>query len=153
MWLTLGFAGMGILIGSLVGMTSEKVVTPVIGLLFSFVGASILTTLHKLNPHDRLVAGKAIFALSLFCLVGVYSGVLVTEYRLLSPKIQGVSASSAKPEKTSDSSAPDNKYLRSATIDKANAIDLLKAQGRLSPDEAYAQMYQLARESTSPDKK
>ena len=68
-------------------------------------------------------------------------------------KIQGVPASFAKPEKTSDTSAPDNKYLRSASIDKANAIDLLKAQGRLSPDEAYAQMYQLARESTSADKK
>jgi len=62
---------------------------------------------------------------------------------LLSPKIQGVPASSAN---------SDNKYLRSDSISRANAIDLLKAQGRLTLEEAYAQMYQVVRDSDSTKK-
>jgi hypothetical protein len=138
-WLTLGFAGMGLLIGNLVGLTSEKVVTPVIGLLFSFIGASILTVLHKLTHADRMAAGKAILALSVSCLVGVYGGVLVSEHHLLTPK-------------DAANATVGDRYLRKGEVVAANGIELQRIQKRLTLEEAYDQMLKLALgQSAHPD--
>src|SRR5688500_11854820 len=86
MWLIVAFSMLGLLVGNLVGLSATSVVTPLLGLLFAFAGSSVIAFLHKLTQQDRKVASYAMTALSVACLVGIYSGVLVNEYRLLTPK-------------------------------------------------------------------
>src|SRR5215469_8320878 len=86
LWFVLGFGALGLLIGNLVGMTSESAVTPVMGLVFAFAGSSILALLHKISHEDRQLAGKAIFVLCAFCLLGVFLGIVVDERKLLTPE-------------------------------------------------------------------
>ena len=148
-WLVLGFAGMGLLIGNLVGLTSEKIVMPVIGLLFAFIGSSILAFLHKLSEHDRNVAGKAILSLSVCCLLGVYVSVFVAERQLLSPapSTPSVSTTATAPQSSAPAGPIQNKYLNSEVITAAEAIDSQKQLGRLNAEEAYEQMYRLVRQT------
>jgi hypothetical protein len=163
MWLALGFGAMGLLVGSLVGLTAEAVVMPLIGLLFAFIGTSILAMLHKLSADDRKAAGMAILALSIFCLVGVYSGILATEHQILTPISKRGEKAAAKesPAPASESKPPAAKseadaksvtevkrspylYLRSDEVEAANAIDILKSQSKITTEEAYERMYRLA---------
>ena len=133
MWIVIGFAAMGLLLGNLLGMTAEPLVKYVIGILFTFVGGSVFAFLHKLNDKDRAVAGQAVFALSLGCLVGVYSGVWVNQHRSLSPATTASAAQAAAPEP----------YLRNAKVDQANEIDRERQSGILTPEQAYEKMYHL----------
>jgi hypothetical protein len=129
MWMILGFGALGLLIGNLIGMTSEGVVGQLISLLFVFVGGSVLAFLHRLSPNDRRLAGGALFSLSVACILGLYAGIWVNEHRTLS---------------LAGARSTQDKYVRGAYVSKATVIDSMKANG-LPADEAYKQMYDLAR--------
>ena len=85
MWICLGMGSIGLLVGSLVGMSSDHLSRVLLGLLFGLIGGSIAASLRKIPVSDRRLAGAALFALSLGCLIGVYSGILVSQYQLLTP--------------------------------------------------------------------
>jgi len=85
MWICLGMASVGLLVGSLVGMSNDHLSRILLGFLFAFIGGSITALLYKLPKEERKLAGSALFSLSLSCLVGVYSGIIVTQYKLLTP--------------------------------------------------------------------
>jgi hypothetical protein len=133
MWLILGFAALGLLLGNLVGMTSESIVGQLVGLLFVFVGGSVFALLQKLNNDDRALSGKLLMSISLATLVGVYGGIAVNEFRLLSPSTVALFDKSGS-----------NKYVRSAPLQRSAGIDVKRASGLLTAEEAYAQMYELA---------
>lgn len=154
MWLVLGFAGLGLLIGNLVGLTSESIVTPVVGLVFTFVGGSVLAVLHKLTVDDRRIAGRAILAFSVCCLIGVYVGITVAEYQVLTPANQR-RAFNKQPSSDAALRAENqsNKYLRSDQINQANSIDAQKQQGVITLEQAYERMYRLALGETSSSEK
>ena len=137
MWLVTGFGTLGLLLGFLLGMTSESLVGSTIALLFAFVGGTVFAVLGKLSDPDRKLAGKIVFALALCCLGGVAVGVAVDHYRLLSPHPS--QAQTTYKDK-------DNPYLRNSTtaIDP-DSIDAERVQGILTPDQAYEQMYKLAK--------
>ena len=137
MWIAIGFGAMGLLLGNLLGMTSEPVVKYVIGILFTFVGGTVFAFLQRLTEKDRAVAGQAVFALSLGCLIGVYSGVWVNQHRSLSP----TTAAGAQPVATPEF------YLRNANLDQANEIDREKQAGVLNSEQAYEKMYRLMQNS------
>jgi len=160
MWITFGFAGLGFLIGNLIALTSETIVSSFISLLFVFIGGSVLALLDKLNEHDRKIAGSSILSLSLFCVFGVYTGVLIDEYKLLSPPNARPAAraessnNGAKKEarngpegdKMTPTAAVDtdrHPYVRSGEPTPANQIDRLKDK-TINPEEAYQRMYRLA---------
>ncbi len=155
MWLILGFCALGFLIGNLTGMTSESVVTPLVGLLFAFVGTSILAVLHKLNIDDRRLAGKAVLALASCCLIGVYVGIIVTENRWLSPKARrntpAISTSTVpspgnqEPSERGKDVSANTKYLADRPLSPPDEIDFQLFHGNLTLHEAYLQMYNLAR--------
>ena len=126
MWLILGFAALGFLIGNLVGLTSESVVTQTIGLLFAVMGGSLIVLLKGLQPDDRRLAGKMILSLSVMALLGVVSGIVISENRLLSPAHIVAGA--------------DNKYLRKLTASDLAEIDLRYNSGHLTPAEAYKEL-------------
>lgn len=164
MWLAFAFAMLGLLIGTLVGLTSESVVQTLLGLLFALMGGSVIALLGKLSPEDRKTASQAIASLSIACLIGIYSGIVVTQYRLLSPKIDSnkpaVTTDSNKPAVTTDSKKPavttraeisKETYIRSAQIAKANAIDIRYHKHLITPEQAYEEMYSLAREPASEE--
>lgn len=156
MWLAFAFATLGLLIGTLVGLTSESVVQSLIGLLFALMGGSVIALLGKLSPEDRTKASQAIASLSIGCLIGIYSGIIVTQYRLLSPRIESTKpliaaqapSPPAPPEPKGAARAEISKerYVRSAIIDKANAIDIRYKSNRITLEQAYEEMYSLARE-------
>ncbi len=137
------FLMLGFLVGNLVGLTAESVVSVLIPLLFAFGGGSAIGFFHKLDSASRQVASKAIFAFSVACLIGIYIGILVSEHQLLTPK--------SRQEARADASISDSKYLRSYVISKADQIDQLKATGALTPEEAYEALYSLV--SEKEDKK
>ena len=134
MWLIVGFSALGLLLGNLVGMTSESVVGQLVGLLFVFVGGSVFALLRKLNDNDRGLAGKLLMGVSLGTLIGVYAGIAVNEFRLLSPR---TIAAIERGESV-------NKYVRSGSLQASGGIDIKRAKGLLTIDDAYAQMYDLA---------
>jgi hypothetical protein len=142
MWIIFGFLALGLLIGNLIGLTAESVVISVLGLLFAFGGGSIIAFIGKLSPEDRQLAGKAILALSFACLVGVYSGIGISEWQILSPPEKAhLNASTALPR----ASIADKKYLRSALIEPMDAIDTQLTMGDISSDEAYKRLFELVK--------
>jgi len=146
MWIVVGFAALGFLIGNLVALTSESAVNPLISLLFVFVGGSVLGFLHKLNDKDRTIAGASVLSLSLCCLGGVYIGIWTNQHRWLSPST-ALAAPTAAKSTSADTGAvrPPDYYLRAASGSDADLIDRVKQRGEMKADDAYERMYQLAR--------
>jgi len=139
MWVIIGLFLLGLLVGNLVGLTAQSVVTPLLGLLFAFIGGSVIAMVGKLPPADRRLAGQCIIALSLGCLIGTYGGIVVSDYQLLSPKRDHVSAMRM--------TVADRKYLRSQVIEPSAAIQLQYAQGRISAEEAFRKLQDLLQKS------
>lgn len=130
MWLVFGFAALGFLIGNLVGLTSEAVVSSTIGLLFAAIGGSVIVLLHKLPQTDRRLAGQLVFSLAVATLLGVGSGIYVSEHRILSPRLAAHTTT-------------ENKYLRSAFGSESASIDIQYNQHVINGDEAYKQLRKL----------
>jgi hypothetical protein len=138
MWLVFGLGLMGYLLGFLAGMTQEAMVQPLVALLFAFLGGSIFVLLAKLTAEDRALAGKMLGALSLFCILGVVTGVVILQHRWLSPHpviAQDVCSSKDPP--------PACIYLRSAALTQANIIDQQKRSKLITSDDAYEQLYKI----------
>lgn len=147
MWLVFAFAMLGLLIGTLVSLTAESVVKPLLGLLFASMGGSVIALLSKLRPEDRKAASQAIAALSIACLIGIYSGIIVTQHRLLSPRSE-----STGPEGTlKRSEIVKDRYLRAAIVKKATAIDIRYKQHQMTLKQAYEELYSLASNPTEED--
>ena len=139
MWIPAGFGALGLLIGTLIGLSAESLVKSMLSLLFTLVGGSVVLLLHKLGPEDRKVAGASIFSMSVCCMLALYAGILVTQFRLLSPS-QAIAGANTR---FTDSSF---RYLRSSTQERANQIDTQLQNKQITQEQAYEQMYQLARE-------
>ena len=116
------------------GLSAESTVRVVLPLLFAFGGGSAIAFLHKLTPDDRKRAAGAIAALSLSCLIGVYSGVAVSEYQLLTPARQ-------LPKRSTP--IADNRYLRSLKVDEVQLIDQRYKTKEYTAERAYAELYKL----------
>jgi len=57
MWIVAGLFFLGLLVGNLVGLTSESVVTSLVWLLFALIDGSVVALLGKLTPQQqRLVS-------------------------------------------------------------------------------------------------
>ena len=128
------FVCLGFLIGNLVGLSAESTLAVIIPLLFTFGGGSAVAFLPKLDAESRKVAATAVVALSLSCLAGVYSGIVVSEYQLLSPH-RGTGKRTAVAEM---------KYLRSVDLKKVDAIDQQFRTHVLTAEQAYERLYETA---------
>ena len=117
--------------GHLAGLSSGSVTSSLLGLIFAFGGGSAIAFQRNLDEQERSTAGKAIFALAASCLVGVYSGIFVTERQLLSP--------ASTPERTVARS--DLTYLRANIGRAADVIDQQLANNEMTPNEAYRSLF------------
>ncbi len=153
MWLVIGFISLGLLIGSLVGLTAESAVTPLLGLLFAFVGGSVIAVLGRIGKDDRKVAGQAMTALAISCLVGAYAGIFISEYQLLSPNDTHAPQNYTRQSTAERRSVAERKYLRSTYAERAQAIDMQLKNGQLSASQAYEQLYALINEAPKEARK
>ena len=134
----LSFFMLGFLIGNLAGLSAEGIVRDLLPLLFAFGGGSAVGLMNKLDQRDKRTAYKAIFALSLSCLLGTYTGILVSEYQILTPE--------SRREERHEMSIVQLKYLRSHLMSEADTIDQLYSRGVLTQDKAYEALYDLIKE-------
>ena len=132
----LAFLSLGFLVGNLIGLSSDNVVTTILPLLFAFGGGSAVGFFHKIEEQFRKTAYQLIFALSISCLIGAYSGIVISEYQLLSPK--------ERRQYRVESSIKESKYLFSQEIvSEANIVDQLYATGKLNIEDAYEELYKI----------
>ena len=143
MWLIAGFVALGFLIGNLVGLSATSAVTALLGLVFAFAGGSILAFLEKFGVEDRRVAAQALFALSIACTVGLYTGIVVSEHQLLSPRRPVIAVADSLQRGKARESVADRKYLRSGVLNGVDAIEALHRRGDLSGEAAYKQLRDL----------
>jgi hypothetical protein len=129
------FAALGFLIGNLIGLSAESTLSVVLPLLFAFGSGSAVAFLHKLKPEDRKLAGAAVTALSLSCLLGAYSGILVSEHQILSP---------TRPPPAPGQTIEARKYLRTIDVRPLELIDQRYKGGEMTAAEAYEALYQVA---------
>ena len=92
-WLFIGQSFFGLLIGGLVGLSISPIVGTVMGLLFAFIGGSLIVLIKGRDEGELEMIGKSITALSFFMLVGVSLGIsLRTNSLFTSPPAYTLSA-------------------------------------------------------------
>lgn len=128
-WFAAAFIFLGFLVGQIVGMTSASVTTSIIGLLFTFAGGTAVGMLHKLTPEQRRLAAMAVTLLSIFCTVGIYTGILVKEHDLLSPKRP---PAAERPQRSEG-------YLRNEHVTAYRKIDQQYRTGLITAEQAARQ--------------
>lgn len=156
MWLIIAFAATGFLIGNLMAMSASSTVPSFLGLLFALLGGSLIALLHKLTIEDRVLAGKLVLALTGMCLIGVYTGLLVNEHELLTPKqrrfltVAPMKTAKAAPcgaDKEGRSESARGKYIAAGEISEADEIDIEKRAGKLTAEQAYGRLFNAWKDS------
>jgi hypothetical protein len=143
MWILIAFGALGFLIGNIAGLTASSVSTSLLSLLFAFGGGSVIAFIHKLDQEHRRLAAQAIFALSVACFIGLYAGILVSEWQVLSPRNGKQTDSPRVSGGLVRGSIVSRKYLRTHMVDPAEAIDAQYKTGALTCEKAYEQLYGL----------
>jgi hypothetical protein len=77
LWIGLGFATFGLLVGTTAGLSSAQITTTLMGALFALIGGSIGVFLGKLDNDTRKLTGVALLAFSVFAMIGLYSGIYI----------------------------------------------------------------------------
>jgi hypothetical protein len=131
MWFGLAFVALGFLAGQLVALSASSLATSLLGLLFAFGGGSAISLLKKLEGADRILACKGIFLLSVGCLTGIYSGIYVSQYQVLTPD-RTVAAARVKSGSV--------QYLRENVTTAALAVAQRKANRDLTTAQAVDEL-------------
>jgi hypothetical protein len=119
------FAGLGVLVGALAGLSASPIASALVGLSFSLIGGSILNLFSRLTVTDRVYALLGLTAFSLATLCGLGGGIYVSEYRLLTP-----------PEHR-EAATTENRYLRSVDMSCINGVDVQVTAGQITREEGY----------------
>lgn len=128
----IAFASLGLLIGNMIGLSADSLVKVLIPAMFAFGGGSVLALLNKLTVNDQRTAAVSLIALSSFCLLGVYIGILQTEYRVFTPKTDG--------QNQREIITSEQKYLRSVSLERIDIIDTQFRQGLITGETAYEKL-------------
>lgn len=131
----LAFASLGFLVGNIVGMTASSVVNQLIALLFAFIGGTAIALVRKLDKNQLRLASIAISSVCISCLLGVYLGVIVTQYQLLSPSKSNSVASVDNSNLATEYRSP-QPYLRNNLIKSCQFINQQLQKGNLTSEEA-----------------
>jgi hypothetical protein len=132
---------LGLLVGHLVGFSSDSIAKSLIPALFAFGGGSVLVFLGRLPGPDRAPALLALLGMSGGCLLGIYLALYVDAHKLLSPSTPGVVLG-----QVAGSSPGDFYYLHdAAAVSQADAIDAKRRAHDLTCEDAFSQLYRLAK--------
>ncbi len=144
--LGIGLFMLGVLVGTLVAMSEQHLAQAVIAALFALFGGSLLTFLQRLTDDNQKRASIGVLAISLGALVGVYSGLYVNEYQLLTPPARRFMLGpipNSTVEAKKDFEIKARKYLKENVLPPANAIDMKYRTHLLSAEAAYEQLREL----------
>lgn len=111
-----GFAGLGVLVGILAGLSTAQLTTTLLGLLFGFGGGSIIALVQKLDAEAKKAAGLALLTFSLAATAGILGGLTIRLNDLLRTRPL---------ESTTQGLQSRTDYMKGAT---AQAVDFLQAQ-------------------------
>lgn len=138
MWLFLAYSIFGLLIGNLVGLTSDKVTNSLISLVFTFAGSTALILSQKMKDDIKIQINKAISYFALFCIIGVYTGIIVSEYQLLTPEeIKKIR------QENKEVSRASNTYLQGIPVETINLIDIQVQNKELTYEQGYEKLYNI----------
>lgn len=73
-WLISGQAIFGLLIGLMVGLSASPIVNTTVGLLFAFIGGSIVFLIKDRSDEDLNTIGVCVFVMSFFIIIGGGTG-------------------------------------------------------------------------------
>jgi hypothetical protein len=133
--LVIGFGSLGLLIGTLLAMSAEPLAHGVIAAMFALFGGSLLSFLKRFESKDQIKTGFGVAAISIGTLIGVYSGLYITEHQLFTPQNLRVTSASMK------ESVP--KYLRDFQMTRAETIDAQYRNNHITIQQAYDQLRQV----------
>ena len=128
LWIGVGFAAFGFLVGTTAGLSSAELTTTLLGLLFALIGGSVGAFLAKLDFEGRRLAGVALLTFSATATLGLYSGIYVRVNDLLrTSDTQQVLATDAGAQKSSASD-----YLKTADLSLVNFLQREVTRGEKS---------------------
>lgn len=131
----LAFSATGLLIGTILAFSSDQLSRIFIPLLFATFGGSIVAFGKDLDVGHRKEAYVGLFALSIFCFIGIIGGVIAVENRILTPTVVASGQRSIGKSQTAENT--EKHYLRSMDVDFINSIDSQVRQSSLSKEKAY----------------
>jgi hypothetical protein len=138
------FGSLGLLIGLLTGMTASSVVASLLGLLFALLGGSLVAFFDKLDSKQLRWALLSLCSLSVACILGLFMGILLCEFKLLSPRPFGPGIVSEAQK--SDDSIGSYKYLKNQLVEKYDSIHSEYQQRHITAEQAYEQLYNYLRD-------
>ena len=164
-----GYACLGLLIGILSGLTSGPIASALLAAIFTFVGGAVGYLLGR-KPDDRHLLGVVLSSFAALCTIGLLVGIVIKDNRLLSfrniqqPQVTqnplGPGAAATKgisqPQNSADSggaikgvpqSCEGSVYLKEAELNAIDAIDLQYANGEISAEKAYRQLWTQVRQA------
>ena len=71
LWIGIGFAAFGMLVGTTAGLSTAELTITLLGLLFALIGGSIGALLGKLDAEERKLAGAGLLAFSIGAMGGL----------------------------------------------------------------------------------
>ena len=85
-WLVVGIASLGSLIGIICGLSSAAVTLPLMAALFSLAGGGITSIVSGLKERDaKMIAGKLLFSFCITCTLFLLLGIWAREHHWLTP--------------------------------------------------------------------
>ncbi len=82
-WLYFGQSVFGLLIGIMAGLSISPTIAGLIGLLFAFLGGSVMILIKGKSAEELEVIGKCVAGMSSFMLIGIFIGIVVRANDLL----------------------------------------------------------------------
>ena len=103
-FVVIGFTSLGLLIGSIAGLSSAKLTLPLFGFLFAFAGGSVIAFIGKIPKSSIGLAGIALTSFCLAAVLALYVGIFikVNEILFINPKqiiSEGYESSTTTPPK------------------------------------------------------
>lgn len=134
LWIGVGFAAFGLLVGTTAGLSSAELTTTLLGLLFALIGGSIGVLLGKLDPEGRKLAGVGLLAFSITATAGLYSGIYVRINDLL--RARPVEAAATAAPAPAPASPTGGGYLKSGRTNLVTSLTLDVVRNVRTLDEA-----------------
>ena len=132
-----GFASLGLLIGSIAGLSSADLTITLFGLLFAFAGGSIIAFMGKI-PKSSI--GLASIALTSFCLaaiISLYVGLFIKVNETLFVRNEQITSSNPESSKTI---VHNNKVTRQSYQDLMRASEGQKLKDYLKDEVTFGRL-------------
>lgn len=114
---------MGLLVGSIAGLSSAELTLPLFGFLFAFAGGSVMAFMGKIPKPTLSLAGIALASFSLAAVIALYAGLYIKVNEVLFSSPEKITVENNR-SSTKPSEPPGNEVAQS------NFRDLLRSNPR-----------------------